>query len=383
MKIMVLGADGYVGWAVSLFLASSGDNQVVMVDNYQKRRWMANEDVIELHPVPFLSERVQRYTEITGKANLKEFLFSVDLFTSVQSALLLFRPDVIINCAQQPSAPYSMISPAHALETLHNNEATCLNVLWAAAQICPDTLIITIGSAGCYLNTDTDFIPRRKVDLRFGPHTILNSWLPMQASDIYHQSKVNTFGLTDMFTKMWDLRTITVQQSTIFGQCIAPHLDHPDLYSRFSYDHIFGTVLNRFICQSVLGQPLTVYGTGSSETGIICLCDCVKRIAALCELDVANGQHIVEHNVSQKISIQDMAERVVELNGGTIRYIESPRIEEPNSQDKVFEDPFIRVSKTGFLDDDIMRTVDFVKKYAYNIKSEQLNPTITWSPVLL
>jgi UDP-sulfoquinovose synthase len=379
MRVMVLGADGYLGWAVSLLLATTGDNQVIMVDNFHKRRWMSAEGVSDLYPVPFLSDRVEKFTKITGNTNLESSVFSVNLFSSVQSALHQFKPDVIINSAQQPSAPYSMISSDHALETLQNNEATCLNVLWAAAQICPDTLIINIGSAGCYMNTDTDFVPRNKVDLHFNSHTVVDSWLPMQASDIYHQSKVNTFGLTDMFTKMWKLRTITVQQSTIFGQCAIPHLDHPDLYSRFTYDHIFGTVLNRFICQSVISSPLTVYGDGLAETGIIVLQDCVQRIVALCELDVASGQHIVEHNVSRVISIKEMAERVVELCGGSIEYLPSPRIEEPMSQDKVFETPHIPIAR-HYLDTDIMKTVDFVRKYAYNIRSDHLNPNITWSP---
>ena len=34
------------------------------------------------------------------------------------------------------------------------------------------------------------------------------------------------------------------------------------LITRFDYDEIFGTVLNRFCVQAVIGHPLTVYGSG-------------------------------------------------------------------------------------------------------------------------
>lgn len=382
MKVMVLGADGYLGWALSLYIGSTTDDQVYLVDNYQKRRWMGSLGVQELHTIPFISERVAHYNQITGKSNLKDFLFSVDRYGSVKTALERIRPDVIINAAQQPSAPYSMISSETAIETLLNNQATCLNVLWAVKEECPETLIVNIGSAGCYLNTDTDFVPREKVELTFGDrnqYRVLNSWLPMQASDIYHESKVNTFGLTDLFTKMWGLRAVTIQQSTIFGQCVSNGLDHHELYSRFTYDHVFGTVLNRFLCQSVAGVPLTVYGSGTDTTGLINLCDCVQRIAKTCHLDVAPGQHIVEHNYTHRLSINQMAERIVHLVGGSIQHIASPRIEMKLKLQKEMDPPSIPIrSSSSDFDEEIIRTLDYVEKYAYNIDQNQMLPTIKW-----
>lgn len=382
MKIMVLGADGYLGWALSLYLGSTTDHRVYLTDNYQKRRWMLDLNIEELAPTPFISQRIKWYEKITGRSNLKDCLFSVNRYDSVKSSLKAIRPDVIVNAAQQPSAPYSMMSCEKAQETLLNNLTTCLNVLWVVNEVCPETLIVNIGSAGCYLNTDTDFIPREKVEMTFGvktPHHVLDTWLPMQASDIYHQSKVNTFGMTDLFTKMWKLRTITIQQSTIFGQCIADGLDYPELYSRFTYDHIFGTVLNRFICQSVSGIPLTVYGEGHDTSGLINLCDCVQRIAKSCFLEVEPGEHIVEHNYSHLLSLNTIAERIVHLVGGSIQHIPSPRIEEKMKLKKVMEPPSVPiVRRVDDFDEEIIRTLDYVQRHSYNIKKQQMYPTVNW-----
>ena len=44
---------------------------------------------------------------------------------------------------------------------------------------------------------------------------------------------------------------------------------HPDLATRFDYDGVFGTVLNRFCVQAVVGHPLTVYGTGGQTRGML------------------------------------------------------------------------------------------------------------------
>ena len=44
---------------------------------------------------------------------------------------------------------------------------------------------------------------------------------------------------------------------------------HPDLATRFDYDGVFGTVLNRFCVQAVVGHPLTVYGKGGQTRGML------------------------------------------------------------------------------------------------------------------
>ena len=39
MKILILGADGYLGWSMTTSLADDG-HQLILVDNYSKRKHM-------------------------------------------------------------------------------------------------------------------------------------------------------------------------------------------------------------------------------------------------------------------------------------------------------------------------------------------------------
>ena len=55
------------------------------------------------------------------------------------------------------------------------------------------------------------------------------------------------------------------------------------LLTRFDYDEIFGTALNRFCVQAVIGHPLTVYGKGGQTRGFLNIRDtlqCVELAAS-------------------------------------------------------------------------------------------------------
>lgn len=378
---MILGGDGYLGWSLGLYRSFHSDDKVILVDSYLKRDLQRSLGIKELFEFPFLPERIRNYSSKTGKRNLTSLSIDVTNYGSIESVICRYRPDVIINAAHQPSAPYSMIGPDAAALTITNNEKTCLNVLWAVHAHCPESLLIDMGSAGAYQSVDTSFVPECRKALHFFHsgeyHSIWNSWLPMQASDVYHQTKVHTFGLTEMFSDIWNLKTITVQQSIIFGQCAKGELDDPSFYSRFNYDHIFGTVLNRFACQAVKGLPLTVYGDGQSQTNIICLCAVLKGISDLMESDVVPGSHVVVNHFTKTMNIQGIAEKVIEIFGkGEIEHIENPRKEKVCTQIKAFEN---HASNSEFdINTSIHDTLDFADRFSYNIDPGQFTPTIKW-----
>jgi UDP-sulfoquinovose synthase len=43
----------------------------------------------------------------------------------------------------------------------------------------------------------------------------------------------------------------------------------PRLVTRFDYDAVFGTALNRFLVQAVIDMPMTVYGQGRQTRGFL------------------------------------------------------------------------------------------------------------------
>lgn len=382
--VMVLGGDGYLGWSIALALASRSDTQVIIIDSYGKREWEKQVGVQSLFDVPLLGDRRISYEKQTGRRNLLTVALNVANYDSICYMIKRYPPDAIINAAQQPSAPYSMMDPDKARFTIDNNNASCMTVLWAVAELCPEALVINMGSAGSYLSTDTDFIPKTKVNLHFNHHgmlhPVLDSWLPMQASDFYHQSKANTFALTDICTKLWNLRTVTMMQSIIFGNCIPENRDSIDLATRFSYDHVFGTVLNRFVCQAAIEYPLTIYGSGNFTTGLSCLPCAVDSYIRLLDRDVRQGQHLVEHNYTHRLSIKQIAERIAELSNTEIQYIDNPREgEQECSLNKTFEPSAVVTEKdVKTCDGVIEEMLDFAKRFRYNINTDHILPTVKW-----
>jgi UDP-sulfoquinovose synthase len=382
--VMILGGDGYLGWSIALALASRSDTQVVIVDSYGKRKWEKETGVMPLFPIPYMGERIYEYGKLTGRHNM--LMLSIDVANSdlMDDLVKRYPPDAIINAAQQPSAPYSMMDPNKARFTIENNNSTCLSVLWTVAKNCPDTLVINIGSAGAYLSIDADFIPKKKVNFQFNHHgmlhSVLNSWLPMQASDFYHQSKANTFALTDICTKLWNLRCVTMMQSIIFGNCIPENRDSIELATRFSYDHVFGTVLNRFVCQAAIKHPLTVYGDGEVITGLSCLPCAVDSYIRLLDYEVKPGMHLVENNFTHRLSIKQIAKRISELSGVEAQYIPNPRDGEDNcTLGKTFEAPvLVTENDVRTCDGVIEEMLDFARRFSYNINTNHILPQVKW-----
>jgi UDP-sulfoquinovose synthase len=70
---------------------------------------------------------------------------------------------------------------------------------------------------------------------------------------------------TDLFwfgVRMWNLRVTDLMQGPVYGLETDESSIDPRLKTIFNYDEVFGTVVNRFIAQAIVGYPLTVYGKG-------------------------------------------------------------------------------------------------------------------------
>jgi hypothetical protein len=86
------------------------------------------------------------------------------------------------------------------------------------------------------------------------------------------------------------LRATDLNQGVVYGQATPQTEMDERLATRFDYDAVFGTVLNRFAIQAVIGHPLTVYGPGSQTRGIIDIRDTVRCIELACENPANRGE---------------------------------------------------------------------------------------------
>ncbi len=382
--ILILGGDGYLGWSLGLAFGHRTNVNVVLVDNLIKRTWEKQVGASLLVPLANPSKRIADYERIFGKKNIS--FEKVDLLDQKAVARLItkHKPFAIVNAAQQPSAPFSMMSAENAAATYANNIVGHLNVVWTIAEVDKSIAYIKLGSAGCYSNIDTNFVPLEKTDFEFKhkgkTKKIAKSWMPMRANDFYHQSKIADFHIDDLASEIWKLKIATVQQATIFGATIEENRDPANhrLSTRFNYDETFGTVINRFVCQIAIDHPMTVYGDGDQRTGTISLPDTVDNFLNLAYTDIPAGEHMVAHNFTERLSIKEIAELLFEVSGFTkVTFIENPRKESAGTLKKELE----RHRTLGIprkTSDELKALLEFTMLYKENIDPSVIMPKVKW-----
>jgi UDP-sulfoquinovose synthase len=382
--IFILGGDGYLGWSLGLALAKRTDVNVVLIDNLIKRTWEKNVGAKLLVPLEKPSKRIAEYERIYGKSNI--IFEKIDLLDkdAIVGLIKKYHPYSIVNAAQQPSAPFSMMSAENAAATYTNNIVGHLNTAWAITETDKNILYIKLGSAGCYASIDTDFVPLEKKNFEFKHNgktkKVMNSWLPMHATDFYHQSKITDFLIDDLASEVWKLRIVTIQQATIFGATIEENEDpeYHALSTRFNYDETFGTVVNRFVCQIAIGHPLTIYGNGDQRTGTISLSDTIDNFVNVSHLDIAPGEHKVVHNFTDRLSIKEIAEMLWEASGFTkVAFIDNPRKESDGKLRKEVE-RHAAIGSPRKAAQELRTLLEFTKQYKNNIDPSLIMPKVKW-----
>src|SRR5919201_4244460 len=104
------------------------------------------------------------------------------------------------------------------------------------------------------------------------------------------------------------------------------------LMSRLDFDESFGTVINRYCAQAVIGLPLTPYGQGKQKRGFIDLVDSIQCLTIAIENPAAKGEYRVFNQLDEVYGIGELAEKVVTAARKLgidvkIKNVENPRIE--------------------------------------------------------
>jgi UDP-sulfoquinovose synthase len=329
MRILILGGDGYLGWPTAMRF-SDGGHEVHVVDNYLRRR--AHEEVGTDTLVPILGslpERATAWQEISGKeigvteGDLVDWDLTTDLFET-------FRPEAIVHYGEMPSAPYSMRDRDHAVFTQENNVINTLNVLWAMRDLAPDSHLVKLGTMGEYGTPNID-IEEGYLEIEHNgrKETILFPKLP---GSLYHLSKVHDSNNIHFACRMWGIRATDLNQGVVYG-IETEHTKLDDrLATRFDYDDVFGTALNRFCVQAMIGHPLTVYGRGGQTRGYLNIVDTLRCVELAVLHPADRGEFRVFNQFTEQFSVQELAEivqRAGREHGLDVRIgsIENPRIE--------------------------------------------------------
>ena len=378
MKILVLGGDGYLGWPTALHLSAAG-HQVAVADNFVRRSYDNELGVESLVPIEPLQTRIAVWKELTGQeitcyiGDLTDASFTYRIISG-------FRPDAVVHFAEQRAAPYSMIDRAHAVYTQQNNVIGNLNLLYAIAETDPHIHLVKLGTLGAYGTPNID-IEEGWLEVEYKGRRDKVPY-PMRPGSFYHLSKVHDSHNIEFACRVWNLRATDLNQGVVYGLQTEQTARDERLATRFDYDAVFGTVLNRFVIQAVIGHPLTVYGTGGQTRGMIDIRDTVRCIQLACENPANRGEFRVFNQITEWMSVKDIAETVARAYPGdvTIENVDNPRVEAPEHYYNVKHTALIELGlEPHLLSDTLIESLfEITKRNAHRVRPEAMLPTIEW-----
>jgi UDP-sulfoquinovose synthase len=378
MRVLVLGGDGYLGWPTAVYLSDCG-HTVAVADNFARRSYDHELGVDSLVPIEPLHVRLHAWSELSGR-RIESFVGDITDAAFPRELLAGFRPEAVVHFAEQRSAPYSMIDQAHAVYTQRNNVIGTLNLLYAIAETDRDIHLVKLGTMGEYGTPN--------IDIEEGWLTVEHNGrrdrvlYPKRPGSFYHLSKVHDSHNIEFACRAWGLRATDLNQGIVYGQGTPATGTDPRLATRFDYDAIFGTVLNRFVVQAVLGHPLTVYGSGGQTRGLIDIRDTVECIRLACENPAAVGEFRVFNQMTESMSIETIAKTVAECFPGPteIEYLDNPRVEQDVHYYNVVHTGLVELGLQPhrLCDTLISSLFATAERYQHRADLAALRPTVRW-----
>lgn len=384
-EIVVFGGDGYIGWPLSVELAiAHPEKTVLVVDNFLTRRNSSRVGGQPLIPIQSIRERIAAFQEVYGQDNLR--FRELDCADPDEMTALFqeITPEVVYHLAHQRAAPYSMLSLQKCIETISNNEIGFLNLIWSLKEYCPDCHLVKLGSFGAYAKPGLDIPEGNAIMTINGKTSAVPAPFPRASDDFYHITKINDGNFAGLACRKWNLRITDIMQSTVFGAMTDKTAKDERLHTRFDYDQILGTVVNRFVTQAIAGLPLTVYGCGTQTSGIMVIDDCIKVLVNLASDPGEPGVHRIINNSPQYYSINELAEMVCAEAGrlgikAEVCHTYNPRFEEGTAYDYKVETTYIDNLLTPTpLSKAISGSLALLMQYKSNIDMSSILPTHNW-----
>jgi UDP-sulfoquinovose synthase len=362
---------------------SARGHDVAVVDNYTRRRTVAENGGDSLTPVLNLHQRVAAWQEVSGRS-IDAHVFDLCDFEPLDQLMKAFRPEAVVHYGQIPSAPYSMQGRRHAIYTQRNNIENNLNVIFSIVENDIDCHLVKLGTMGEYgcpnIDIEEGYLEiehkGRKDTLPFPklPH----SW--------YHASKVADSTNIHFASRVYGLRATDLNQGVVYGVHTAETLLDDRLMTRFDYDEQFGTALNRFCVQAVIGYPLTVYGKGSQTRSFLNIRDTMSCVELAVTNPAERGEMRVFNQFTETFSIRQLAEEVqkaaIELGIQVdIDEVENPRTEAAEhhynpTHTKLLD---LGLKPTLLSDDLVVDTLATLERYKAGVIPDVIAPRTTWN----
>jgi UDP-sulfoquinovose synthase len=383
MRILILGGDGYLGWPTALRFSARG-HDVSVVDNFSRRRWHTEHGTASLTPIGELDERIAAWREVSGE-QIRSYVGAVEDGEFLDEVVAETKPEVVVHYGQQASAPFSMLSRERAVETQHANVIGNLNLLFAMRDHVPDAHLVKLGTMGEYGQPD--------IDIEEGYITIQHKGredtlpYPKLPGSLYHCSKVHDSTNIHFACRTWGLRATDLNQGVVYGVETEETARDERLVTRFDYDELFGTVLNRFCVQAVIGHPLTVYGAGRQTRGFLNIRDTLACVELAALNPAEAGEFRVFNQFTEQFSVGQLAELVKEAGehlgySVDIQHYENPRVEKEEHYYNAMHTKLLDLGlEPTLLGEELVESIiHAIERHKGRVIETAIDPKTRWNP---
>jgi UDP-sulfoquinovose synthase len=250
-------------------------------------------------------------------------------------------------------------------------------------DLCPDAHLVKLGTMGEYGTPNID-IEEGFIEINHNGRKDLLPF-PKQPGSFYHLSKVHDSHNIMFACRIWGIRSTDLNQGVVYGLKTDETALDDGLTTRFDYDGVWGTVLNRYCVQAALGRPLTVYGKGGQTRGFLDIRDTLRCIEIAIQSPPAPGEYRVFNQFTEQFSVLDLANLVQQIGNRkglnvTINHMSDPRVE--------MEQHYYNAKHTKLLDlglvphnlSDVLldSLMDVVVRYRDGVREDTLMPQVNW-----
>jgi UDP-sulfoquinovose synthase len=383
MRILILGGDGYLGWPTALRFSARG-HEVSVVDNFSRRRWHTEHGTASLTPIGELDERIAAWREVSGE-QIRSYAGAVEDGDFLDEVVAETKPEVIVHYGQQASAPFSMLSRERAVETQHANVIGNLNLLFSMRDHVPDAHLVKLGTMGEYGQPDID-IEEGYITIR---HKGREDTLPYPKlpGSLYHCSKVHDSTNIHFACRTWGLRATDLNQGVVYGVETEETARDERLVTRFDYDELFGTVLNRFCVQAVIGHPLTVYGAGHQTRGFLNIRDTLACVELAALNPAERGEFRVFNQFTEQYSVLGLAGLVKEAGehlgySVEIQHYDNPRVEKEEHYYNAIHTKLLDLGlEPTLLGEELVESIiHAIERHKGRVIETAIDPQTRWNP---
>ncbi len=363
---------------------SDRGHEVAVVDNFSRRRWHLDQSTDSLTPILTLEERIDAWREVSGN-EIAAHVGGIEDGEFIDRVVADFSPEMVIHYGEQASAPYSMQSREAAVETQHNNVIGTLNLLFSIRDRVPDCHLIKLGTMGEYGTPNID-IEEGYIEIEHkGRRDTLP--FPKMPGSLYHLSKVHDSHNIQFACRIWGLRATDLNQGVVYGIETDETARDERLMTRFDYDETFGTVLNRFCVQAVIGHPLTVYGKGGQTRGFLNIRDTLRCVELAAENPADLGDFRVFNQFTEQFRVSELAELVRKCAAEVGHEVEVQQFPNPRVE---LEEHYYNPTHTKLLDlglepnllgEELVRSMlKIIESYKSRVIERAIVPKTRWKP---